>query len=419
MDASLPTAAPVDGQKLHQRLKLGYFTLEALHGIATAYYSYYIFFYMEKRFNFSKADNLLLAACYGFTYMLSASRAGLLAHRLGYLTMLRLGFVGMGIASLVGALAPIAFGYHGVAMCIEFVVFMTWTVGTSFVWPNLQALLSREAPDNLPRTVGIYNVIWAAGSAVAYFTGGGLMDHVSPEILFWMPAGFNVVELFIFHPLLKLAALAGTTHPVVQNDSNVPAPPNPRDTAKARAFLRLAWVANPFSYVAIYGFVPVVPQLAAHFNLTPTYAGFVCSAWLWVRLGAFFWFWLWPGWHYRFRWLFLAFLALIASFVVILLGPSLWVLIAAQLVFGLAIGLIYYSSLYYSMDVGASKSKRGGFHESVIGFGIGAGPAAGYAAARLFPGHPDAGVWDVAGLLLIGLVGFLALRLRRWHDEVS
>ncbi len=419
MDATLPTTASVDRQKLHQRLKLGYFTLEALHGIATAYYSYYIFFYMEKRFNFSKADNLLLAACYGFTYMLSASRAGVLAHRLGYLTMIRLGFAGMGIASIVGAIAPLALGYHQAALYIEFAVFIIWTVGASFVWPNLQALLSREAPDQLPRTVGIYNVIWAAGSAVAYFTGGGLMDHVNPEIVFWMPAAFNVVELLVLLPLQKQAALAGTIPSVAQNDSNVASPSNPRDTAKARAFLRLAWVANPFSYVAIYGFVPVVPQLAAHFNLTPTYAGIVCSAWLWVRLGAFFWFWLWPGWHYRFRWLFLSFLALIASFVVILIGPSLWLLIAAQLVFGLAIGLIYYSSLYYSMDVGASKSKRGGFHESVIGFGIGAGPAVGYAAARLFPAHPNAGVWNIGGLLLVGLAGFLAIRLRWWHNEAG
>jgi hypothetical protein len=71
------------------------------------------------------------------------------------------------------------------------------------------------------------------------------------------------------------------------------------------------------------------------------------------------------------------------------------------------------------MDVGASKSKRGGFHESVIGFGIGAGPAVGYAAARIFPGHPDAGVWNIAGLLVIGLLGFLAIRWRWWHNETA
>jgi predicted MFS family arabinose efflux permease len=417
MDATLPTAATRDRLKLRQRLKSGYFTLEALHGVATAYYSYYIFFYMEKRFNFSKADNLLLAACYGFTYMLSASRAGLLAHRLGYLTMLRLGFAGMGIASIIGAVAPMALGNHRAALYIEIAVFIAWTISCSFVWPNLQALLSREAPDQLPRTVGIYNVIWAAGSAVAYFTGGGLMEYVSPEILFWLPAGFNVVEILFLRSLQKTAVLVETTHSASQNDSNVSPPPNPRDTAKARAFLRLAWVANPFCYVAIYGFVCIVPQLAGHLKLSDTYAGVSFSTWMWVRLGAFFWFWLWPGWHYRFRWLVLSFLALITGFITILLSPQLWMIIAAQIPFGLAIGLIYYSSLYYSMDVGASKSKRGGIHESVIGFGIGAGPATGYAAARLFSNRPDAGVWSIAGLLLLGLVGFMAIRLRWWHDE--
>jgi predicted MFS family arabinose efflux permease len=420
MDAAPTTAASADRQKLHRRLKTGYFTLEALHGIGTAYYTYYVFWFMEKGFHFDKAENLLLAACYGFTYLGSASRAGLLAHRFGYLRMLRVGFTGMGVSSIVGALAPMVLGYHHVALGVELVVFVVWTVSASFVWPNLQALLSRESPGELPRTVGIYNIVWAAGSAAAYFTGGLFFDYSALGTVFWLPAAFNVIQLVLLYPLEKQAALSGTTHPVAEADANVPPAPNPRDTAKARAFLRLAWVANPFSYLAIYGFVPVVPQLAGHFKLTPTYAGFVCSAWLWVRMAAFVWFWLWPGWHYRFRWLLASFLALIAGFIIILLGPSLWLLIAAQLVFGLAIGLVYSSSLYYSMDVGASRSKRGGgTHEAVIGLGIGAGSAAGFASLRMFPGHPDAATWGIGAVLAAGLLVFLFIRLRWWHDEAS
>jgi MFS family permease len=403
---------------MHRRLKSGIFALETLHGIATAYYTYWIFFFMEKKFGFDKAENLLLAAVYGFTYLFSASRAGRLAHRFGYYTMLRVGFAGMGISSVIGALAPVVFGYNHTALYVELVVFVTWTFGASFVWPNLQALLSREAPDELPRVVGIYNVIWAGGSALSYFTGGLFFDQSALGTVFWLPAAFNVAQLLLLFPLHKLATVAGTDHPVVQTDDPQPSASNPRDTVQARAFLRLALIANPFSYVAIYGFVPVVPQLAAHFKLTPTYAGFVCSVWMWVRMGAFVWFSLWPGWHYRFRWLLAGFLALIASFIIILIGPSLWLLIVAQVVFGLAIGLVYSSSLYYSMDVGASRSKRGGgIHEAVIGFGIGAGSAVGFGALRMFPNFTNAATWAITTVLFLGLVGFLFIRFRGRQDE--
>ena len=63
-------------------------------------------------------------------------------------------------------------------------------------------------------------------------------------------------------------------------------------------------------------------------------------------------------------------------------------LIVAQVIFGLAVGLIYYSSLFYSMDVGESKGKRGGIHEAAIGVGVFTGPAVGVTALHLFPGHP-------------------------------
>jgi type IV secretion system protein VirB10 len=46
---------------------------------------------------------------------------------------------------------------------------------------------------------------------------------------------------------------------------------------------------------------------------------------------------------------------MILSFLVILLTPNLPVLILVQISFGLCIGLIYYSSLFYSMDVGETK----------------------------------------------------------------
>ncbi len=90
-----------------------------------------------------------------------------------------------------------------------------------------------------------------------------------------------------------------------------------------------------------------------------------------------------------------------------------WVLVVAQLVFGVSVGLIYYSSLFYSMDVGETKGEHGGVHEAMIGAGIFIGPALGALALRLAPQSPHAGAYAVTGLLTLGLAALVALRLRR------
>src|SRR5439155_10938072 len=142
---------------------------------------------------------------------------------------------------------------------------------------------------------------------------------------------------------------------------------------------------------------------AKKLELSTMLAGFCGSVWCFARLGAFFGLWFWRGWHYRFGWLLAAYLALAATFAVILLVPSLTVLVVAQILFGLALGLIYYSSLFYSMDVGETKGEHGGIHEAAIGLGNLAGPAVGAAALRFLPQYPESGAVAVSGLLVLGL----------------
>jgi len=123
--------------------------------------------------------------------------------------------------------------------------------------------------------------------------------------------------------------------------------------------------------------------------------------------------WQWKGWHYRFRWLLSAFILLIAGFMLLLLAPQLWLVVLAQFLFGFGVGLIYYSSLFYSMDVGGeTQGEHGGIHEAAIGAGVFAGPAVGAASLQFLPVHSNNGVFAVSVLLLCGLAGLAALRIR-------
>jgi MFS family permease len=100
---------------------------------------------------------------------------------------------------------------------------------------------------------------------------------------------------------------------------------------------------------------------------------------------------------------------MVATFAAIVTAQNLTTLVVAQLVFGLATGLIYYSSLFYSMDVGETKGEHGGFHESAIGMGNFAGPAVGAISLTIWSGNPFSGAIAVSGLLLTGFCGLLTV----------
>ncbi len=147
----------------------------------------------------------------------------------------------------------------------------------------------------------------------------------------------------------------------------------------------MVWLAIPFSYIGITTVIAVIPALARTLDMSTAQAGLFCSIWMFVRLGTFVALWQWTGWHYRFRWLLGAFVGLTASFSLLLLSHNLGLLVAAQAVFGVSVGLIYYSSLFYSMDVGETKGEHGGLHEAMIGMGICLGPAVGALSLYLAP----------------------------------
>src|SRR5208283_4776193 len=163
-------------------------------------------------------------------------------------------------------------------------------------------------------------------------------------------------------------------------------------------FLKMAWLANPMAYLAMNTVISTIPTLAGHFHFTPMRAGFVCSIWLFARTGAFIFLRFWPGWHYRFRFLAGTYIAMIVSFGAMLLVRDIWVLMASQAVFGLAVGLMYYSSLFYSMDVGETKGEHGGYHEAAIGFGNFAGPAVGATSLYFLPNVAHSSVLAVSGV---------------------
>jgi predicted MFS family arabinose efflux permease len=392
---------------LSRRLKIDCFILEGLNSFATVFYFYYLYFFMQHEYGFGNRANLELAAANGLIYSFAVWQGGKFAQRSGYFSALKLGFFIMAGALAVGARLHTVLG--------QIAVMVATILGMCFTWPTLEALVSEgETPADLPHMLGIYNVVWAGAAGVAYFTGGAVLATLGLKSMFYVPMSLILVQLALtfwlqtrFSRQWPGVKLPLSPTPETQNSSR--SEREKTQDSRPKTFLRLAWLANPFAYVALNTIIAVMPGLARRLELSTMLAGFCGSVWCFARLAAFAGLWLWTGWHYRFRWLLAAYLTLIGAFSAILMAPNLLVLIGAQIILGCALGLIYYSSLFYSMDLGETKGEHGGIHEAVIGLGNFAGPALGAASLRFMPTHPDTGALAVSALLLAGLCPLLVV----------
>lgn len=395
-----------------RQLKAGYFVLTWLNIYAVAFYFNYVFFHLRADFGFGNRENLIFAAANGLLYVPASWWGGRFAQRRGYFTALKLGFAGLAIS--------LGSGIFLTSLAGQTVVMLGWTLAVCLTWAPLEALASQnESRSGLAHMVGVYNVVWSSGAAVAFFTGGAIIEFLGRASIYWLPAIIHAVQ-FIGLLWLERQARAGMAADSATPAATPNAPAGEPDFAaqhvsptRAKLFLRMAWLTNPFSYVAMNTVVPLLPDLAARLQLSTALAGFVGSVWMFGRLFAFIALWRWTAWHYHFGWLFGAYAVMVGSFAALLLVANVTVVVLAQLAFGLAVGLIYYSSLFYSMDVGGdSQGEHGGMHEALIGLGIFAGPAVGAMALQFLPGQPNAGIWAVGGLLAAGAGALTWLRSR-------
>ena len=410
------TAAGPSNEVIHRgivspRLKAGAFVMEGLNSLATTYFFYYVYFYTKQAYAFDARQNFWMAAELGIVCAIGSFFGGKFAQKFGYFASIRLGGAIMTACFLIGSQIN--------AMWLTVLFFNIGTIGMCFTWAALQALVSEgEPPMRLQSMIGIYNVTWAATGAFAYFTGGAMMDHWGLRAMFYVPAGLLIIQLILGYWLQKQVErepvrTVDVAQPIIRAVSEQQISP-----VSPKTFLLMAWVANPFAYLAANTVISVTPSLAGHLNLTPKIAGFVYSVWMFARAGSFAFLRLWPKWHYRFRFLAGAYAAMVLCFGLILFVSQLWLLLLAELGLGFGLALIYYSSLFYSMDVGETKGEHGGIHEAAIGAGSGFGPAIAACALTVFPNQPASSTWAVVALLLVGLGLLFWMRFRRSESSL-
>jgi len=390
--------------------KLPLFVFEALGSLACGVYGNYIFFLFRDRHGFGDLGNLSVAALMGLVIAVAAWQGGRFAQRQGCFRAIFLGQGGMMAALCLGALLP--------QLPVQLAVLVLWTASQFIVWPALESLVTEgEDRTGRARLVGIYSMVWATCSALSYFFGGGLFERLGSGSIFWLPPGLHLVQVIILWRFARQYE-APVSAPVAEACSANPLPTQLRSGLNPQAFQRMAWLANPFACVAVFTLLAMIPELALKLGLSTTLAGLFCSIWFFARLASFVLLSRWGGWRYRFRWLLAGYILLVAGFVAVLTAQDLWWLTLGQVAFGFAVGLLYYSSLFYSMDVGEARAEHGGIHEAVMGAGNLVGPGIGAVSLLLAPRSAHAGVWAVGCLLGLGLLLLAGFRWRLGQPAV-
>src|SRR5581483_420568 len=248
-----------------QKIRFSCFTLEGLNSFATILYFNYLYFLMRDWFGFDNKHNLAFAAYLGVIYVPAAWQAGKFGQRHGYFTALKIGFSIMAISLVAGLLLKSISGQVISASCL--------TIGMCFIWPTLEALVSNsETAERLPNVVGLYNVVWAVTNAVAFFIGGSLIERFGYKIIFALPLGIVLFQLaltfWLHHHATEMAREA-----LSKPKTDLPPEPHRPASPRAKIFLKMAWLSNPFSYIAINTLIAVVPGIAHKFDLSPMLAG--------------------------------------------------------------------------------------------------------------------------------------------------
>ncbi|MCY2926447.1 MAG: hypothetical protein NT031_13600, partial [Planctomycetota bacterium] len=123
-----------------------------------------------------------------------------------------------------------------------------------------------------------------------------------------------------------------------------------------------------------------------------------------VRLGTFAVLGFWPGWHDR-RWPVVAgMIGLPVGFLLAVSGANLPIVLAGEVAFGLAAGMVYYAAIYYAMVVKNASVAAGGGHEGLIGLGFAIGPLAGLAGVALHDAVHSALLGTLLGALPVLLL---------------
>jgi MFS family permease len=391
--------------------------IEAILSFACSFLFIGVFFYTAKVFGWHLLQNFLLASAQGLVYMISALFSQRVARAVGRRRLLILSHITLAGITLAGVLISSHAVLTGVIIAYVPLIAINWPIIESAVAANAD-------PHALSRRIGLYNLIWAATGAIGLAAQGTLV-RVDVRAVFFIPMVIHIVITAIVLTRRDFGNWADDKTresdapspragyaPGDNPDSSLPAhapphahlEPEPALLAQRTQALWLSRIALPSTYVVIYSLSALMPLLPVVKSLDSATQTLVGSTWLASRWLTFWFLGMTVFWHTRPRLLLAAALLMAASFIVVTAPIGLLGMIAAQLLLGIAVGVIYTASLYFGMVLSEGSTEHAGYHEALIGLGQILGPGVGALTQWRWPNSLGAGVVAVSSLIGLTLI---------------
>ena len=240
----------------------------------------------------------------------------------------------------------------------------------SAFWPPYEAWIA-ELNDGRPleKRVRMFNLAWATGVMIGYGISGYIYE-LSYMIPFYFAGigSFIAVTVVTFQPKpVKQSVHVEEQSQTENNGSDVQA-------CLTKKFLYISWTAIFFTWITLGVLRYIFPKLISELQMKPSVFGLLMLAWAGTQVVMYFILGATKRWHYKFSVLLILQLLGCIGFVIIYLTnlPILWLL--ALILFGLQTGMIYFSSIYYSLHGHTDKGNKSGWHECILSSGGFIGP---------------------------------------------
>ncbi len=335
-------------------------------------------------FSFSITQNLLVGCAQGLVYIAGASASTWVGKAVGRKQALLTTHLILTALLLVMRSDLPAWAFVALLLTYTFTVATTWPLTASWHCEGATG-------PALARRVQIYNLCWATTGAVAIAVQGSVGGT---RRLLLLAATLHLIAFCLVALRKRTPVSAAARNPSAEATAE-----EHLDQHRLRTGLILARTGLPASYMVIYALAPLLDGNATMQSLGPQLQTFVASLFMGVRALAFLLLGHVTFWHRKPGVLIIGlalmgvcFLALTVPLHLTSRPTEVTIIVLAETLLGVTLGLIYMASLYFGMAISGSDSRQSGYHEALIGLGNVLGPGATAATTAL----GFAAFWPVA-----------------------
>lgn len=281
----------------------------------------------------------------------------------------------------------------------------------SAFWSPYEAWMG-EISDGRPleKRVRMFNLAWTIGVMI-----GNAISGYAYEWDHRIPFYFASCGSFIAMTIVSLHS-----KPIVNNvpidkaennkddDNNIP-------SYMRMKFLYMSWIAIFFAWITLGVLRYIFPKLISDLGILPRYYGILMLIWSGTQVFMFYILGATKKWHYRIEFSIICqILGCIGFFIIYITNyPIIWGI--ALMFFGIQTGMVYFSSLYYSLCGHADTGNKSGWHESILSSGAFIGPFIAGAMAK-YIGIKSPYMFCVF-VILTGLLTQIFLMRSNWFNK--